>query len=193
MISRVSQLLLAFTTVTPLLLSIAVVLIILYPSGYCCAWVDLINLLVVPGSFYWWVPNIFIVFFIATWIWAFVFLGRLSKGKRCVKSITLSELQPSGNSNILPVVAMLPPWVTLVLKNDAMIVLTITSILSIVVTFILSRQGYMSLILLLCGYRLYEGTNTNGMKMKLLSRRVWRNHRDIKNIALLSDNFAQII
>ena len=122
-----------------------------------------------------------------------MFLGRLTKGKRCVKSISLSILQPCGNNNILSVIAMLPPWVTLILKNDALIVLTMTSILSIIVTFILSRHGYLSLILMLCGYRLYDGENINGMKMKLLSRRVWRNHKDVRNIALLSDNFALII
>ena len=90
-------------------------------------------------------------------------------------------------------VALLPPWVTLVLNNDAMIVLTMTSLLSLVVTFVLSRQGYLGLILMLCGYRLYEGVNENGMKMLLLSRRVWRNHQDVRKIAMLSDNFALIL
>lgn len=193
MISRFSQLFLALTTVTPLLLSIAVVLLLLYPSGYCCAWADLINLLVVPDSFYWWVANIFIMVFIVSWIWTYVFLGRLLEEKRCVKTITLFKLQPCNNSNMLPVVAMLPPWLTLVWKNDAKIVLTITIAMSLIVSYILSRQGYSSLIILLCGYKLYEGENSNGMKMKLLSRRVWRNHKDIREIAIISDNFALII
>lgn len=193
MISRFSQLLLAFTTVTPLLLSIAVVLILLYPFGYCCGWEVLIHQQTIPYSFYWWVPNLFVVLFIVPWIWTKFFLGRLSKGTRSVRSITLSNLQPCSDKNILSVVALLPPWVTLVLNNDAMIVLTMTSLLSLVVTFVLSRQGYLGLILLLCGYRLYEGVNANGMKMLLLSRRVWRNHQDVRKIAMLSDNFALIL
>ena len=193
MISRFSQLLLAFTTVTPLLLSIAVVLILLYPSGFFCGWADLFNLLIVPCSIYWWVSNLLIVVFIVSWIWTFFFLGRLSRGKKCVRTITLSNLQHHTNNNILPVMAMLPPWATLVMKNDAMIVLTLSIALSLVVSYILSRQGYLSLVFLLCGYRLYEGENSNFMKIKLLSRRVWRNHKDIRNIVLLSDNFALII
>ena len=193
MISRFSQFSLAFTTMAPLLLSIAVVLIVLYPWGYCCGWMDLLNQLIIPDSFYWWVPNLIIVLFIVSWIRTFFFLGKLSKGTRCVRSITLSNLQPCNDRNILSVVALLPPWVTLFLKNDAMIVLTMTSFLSLVVTFVLSRQGYFSIILLLCGYRLYEGLNTNGMKMLLLSRRVWRNHQDVRKIAMLSDNFALIL
>lgn len=193
MISRFSQLILAFTTVTPLLLSVAVVLILLYPSGYYCGWEDLGEMWIVPVSLYWWMPNILFVAFMVSWIWTYIFLGRLAKGKRCVMSITLSNLQYHTINNILPVVAMLPPWVTLVIKNDAIIVLTMTVTLSLVVTYILSRQGYSSLIFLMCGYRLYEGTNTNGMKIKLLSNRVWRNYKDIREVALLSDNFAQII
>lgn len=196
MISRFNQLFLALTTVTPLLLSIAIVLILLYHSNYCCAWADLINLLTVPDSIYWWAPNIFIVLFVASWIWTFVFLGRLSEGKRCVKSISLSHLQPCANNNLLPLVSMLPPWLTLIFKNEVMmvwIVLIMTVVISLVISYVLSRQGYLSLILLFCGYRLYDGENTNGMKIKLLSRRVWRNHRDVRYIALLSDNFALIV
>ena len=192
MISRFNQLFLALTTVTPLLLSVAIVLILLYPSGYWCGWVDLINLSGIPDSIYWWLTNIFILLFFISWRRAFVFLGRLSEGKRCIKSITLSDLQPYGN-NILTVVSMLPPWLTLFWEHNVMIVLIMTFLLSIVVTYILSRQGYLSLIFLFCGYRLYDGTNTNGMKMKLLSRRVWRNHKDVRDIVLISDNFALII
>ena len=106
MISRFNQLLLAFTTVTPLLLSIAIVLILLYSSGYINAWSDLFQHEAIPNSSYWWVSNIFVLIFVASWIWTKHFLNGLMKRKRGVKSITLSSLQNKPLNNLLPVVAM---------------------------------------------------------------------------------------
>ena len=94
---------------------------------------------------------------------------------------------------MLPVVAMLPPWITLLLKDEAMVVLVSTILVSLGIAFFVSRQGYTSLLFLLCGYKRYEGENLNGMKIQLLSKRIWRCHKDIRRIVMLSDNFALVV
>lgn len=93
----------------------------------------------------------------------------------------------------MPAVAMLPPWVTLLLRDEAMVILVSTILVSFGLAYFVSRQGYTSLIFLLCGYKRYEGENINGMKIQLLSKRIWRNHKDIRRIVMLSDNFALIV
>ncbi|MBO4531378.1 MAG: hypothetical protein J5767_12165 [Paludibacteraceae bacterium] len=193
MISRFSQLSLAFTTVTPLLFSIAVVIIILYPSGYMCGWLDLFCQRVPPNSGYWWAVTLFILLFMYSWIWTIWFLNRQNRRKRETRTIMLSSIQYQTMGNILPVVAMLPPWLTLLLKDEVMLVMTMTAILSLVITCVMSRQGYSSLIFLLCGYKRYEGQDKNGMKIQLLSRRTWRNSRDVRTVILLSDYFSLVI
>ena len=94
---------------------------------------------------------------------------------------------------MMPAVAMLPPWVTLLLKDEAMVVLVSTILVSLGIAYFVSRQGYTSLIFLLCGYKRYEGENLNGMKIQLLSKRIWRSHKDIHRIVMLSDNFALVV
>ena len=93
----------------------------------------------------------------------------------------------------MPAVAMLPPWVTLLLRDEAMVILVSTILVSFGMAYFVSRQGYTSLIFLLCGYKRYEGESINGMKIQLLSKRIWRNHKDIRRIVMLSDNFALIV
>ena len=193
MISRLNQLLLAFTMVTPLLLSIAVVLICLYPSGYGCEWSDLICLGIIPKSLYWWIPNIFVLIFFVSLYCTRRYLKRLMIQKRGERSITLKSLQNTTINNLMPAVAMLPPWVTLLLRDEAMVTLVSTILVSFGLAYFVSRQGYTSLIFLLCGYKRYEGENINGMKIQLLSKRIWRNHKDIRRIVMLSDNFALIV
>ncbi len=193
MISRFNQLLLAFTTVTPLLLSIAVVSVCLYPSGYGCAWSDLVCFGTIPMSIYWWIPTVFISMFMASWIWTGWLLKQIMKERRGELSITLSSLQNTSSNNLLPVIAMLPPWVTLLQRDQAELVLIVTVLLSIAIAYYVSRQGYISLIFLMCGYKFYEGVNKNGMKLQLLSKRTWRNHKDISRIVMLSDNFALVL
>ena len=193
MISRLNQLLLAFTMVTPLLLSIAVVLVCLYPSGYGCEWSDLIYLGMIPKSLYWWIPNIFIIIFLVSLLLTRRYLKRLMTQKRGERSITLKSLQNTTINNLLPIVAMLPPWVTLLLKDESLVILVSTILVSLGLAYLVSRQGYTSLIFLLCGYKRYEGENINGMKIQLLSKRIWRSHKDIRRIVMLSDNFALIV
>lgn len=193
MISRFNQLLLAFTIVTPLLLSIAIVLVCLYSSGYGCEWSGLICLGIIPKSLYWWIPNIFVLVFLSSLFWAKWFLKKLIIQKRGERSIILTSLQNTTTNNMLPVVAMLPPWITLLLKDEAMVVLVSTILVSLGIAFFVSRQGYTSLIFLLCGYKRYEGEILNGMKIQLLSKRVWRCHKDIRRIVMLSDNFALVV
>ncbi len=194
MISRFNQLLLAFTIVTPLLLSIAIVLVCLYSSCYGCEWSDLICLGIIPKSLYWWIPNIFVLVFLLSLFWTKWFLKKLIILKRGERSIILKSLQNTTTNNILlHVVAMLPPWITLLRKEEAMVVLVITILVSLGIAFVLSRQGYTSLIFLLCGYKRYEGENLNGMKIQLLSKRIWRSHTDIRRIVMLSDNFALVV
>ena len=118
MISRFNQLLLAFTTVTPLLLSIAAVSVCLYPSGYGCAWSDLVCFGTIPMSIYWWIPTVFISMFMASWIWTGWLLKQIMKERRGELSITLSSLQNTSSNNLLPVIAMLPPWVTLLQRSS---------------------------------------------------------------------------
>lgn len=74
-----------------------------------------------------------------------------------------------------------------------MVTLVSTILVSFGLAYFVSRQGYTSLIFLLCGYKRYEGENINGMKIQLLSKRIWRNHKDIRRIVMLSDNFALIV
>lgn len=194
MISRFNQLLLAFTTVTPLLLSIATVLILLYPSEYINAWGDLLQREAVSNSSYWWVSNIFVLIFVASWIWTKRFLNGLMKKKKGVKSITLSSLQNKPLNNLLPVVAMLPPWIMLIMRDEWLTAVMVMSIIvALALAYVISRQGYTSLTCLLCGYKVYEGQNTNGMRIHLLSKRTWGNYKDIHDIVLLSDNYALIV
>ena len=193
MISRFNQLLLAFTIITPLLLSIAIVLVCLYSSGYGCEWSDLICLGKIPMSLYWWIPNIFVLVFLSSLFWTKWFLKKLIKQKRGERSIILTSLQNTITNNVLPIVAILPPWITLLMKDEAMVVLVSTILVSLGIAFFVSRQGYTSLIFLLCGYKRYEGENLNGMKIQLLSKRIWRCHKDIRRIVMLSDNFALVV
>lgn len=194
MISRFKQLLLAFTTVTPLLLSIAIVLILLHSSEYIDSWGDLFQYGIIPNCSYWWVSDIFILVFVTSWIWTKHFLNGLMESKRGMKSITLSSLQNKPLNNLLPVVAMLPPWIMLIIRDKWLTVVMVMSILlALTLTYIISKQGYSSLIFLLCGYKVYEGQNTNGMEIQLISKRIWRNYKDIRNVILLSDNFALIV
>lgn len=194
MISRFNQLILAFTTVMPLLLSIAIVLILLHSSEYISMWSDLLQRGSTPNSGYWWVSNIFVLSFVVLWIWTKHFLNGLIVHKRGIKSITLSSLQNKTINNLLPVVTMLPPWLMLIMKNELLTTVMVMSIIvALILTYVISRQGYTSLIFLLCGYKVYEGQNTNGMKIQLISKRIWRNYKDIRTIILLSDNFALIV
>lgn len=193
MVSRLNQLLLVFTMVTPLLISIAVVLVCLYPSGYGCEWSDLICLEIIPKSLYWWIPNIFVLLFMVSLFWTRRYLKRLMTQKRGERSISLKSLQNTTINNLMPAVAMLPPWVTLLLKDEAMVILVSTILVSLGLAYFVSRQGYTSLIFLLCGYKRYEGENINGMKIQLLSKRIWRSHKDIRSIVMLSDNFALVV
>ena len=193
MISRFSQFILASTTVTPLLLSIAMVIILLYPSGYVCGWIDLLYEGVIPSGGYWWLATIFILLFVISWIWTGWFLWRLKIRHRGAKTISLSSLQFQTFGNMMSVVTILPPWLTLLMRNEATIIMTMTVLISIVITYIMSKQGYSSLIFMLWGYKRYEGQNVNGMKIQLLSKRIWRNPNDIRTIVLLSDNFGLVL
>lgn len=114
--------------------------------------------------------------------------------KRGKKTITLASLQNKPLNNLLAVIAMLPPWIMLVMKEEmVMTIMVISIIVSLVLAFVISKQGYTSLICLLCGYKVYEGQNINGMKMLLVSKRTWASHKDIHDIVLLSDSFALIV
>lgn len=194
MISRFKQLLLAFSAITPLLLSIALVLILLNPSNYVDGWVGVFTGGTISQSVEWWCITGFITVFFSSWVLTGSFLGKLKKTKRGIRTISLASLQYKTINNWILVITMLPPWLTLLMKDDLMtICLTMTIIISLVITIIISRQGYSSLIFLLCGYRRYEGENSNGMKIQLLAKRVWKNAKDVHNIVQLSDNFALIV
>lgn len=194
MISRFNQLLLAFSIVSPLFLSIAVVLILLNPSNYFHEWCDMFTDGTIPRCVVWWCISFFIIAFIASWIWTKVFLRKLLKTKNGKKTISLASLQYEAINNWLPIITMLPPWLTLLMKEDlVMLCLTMTIIISLFIMFVLSRQGYLSLVFLLCGYRRYTGENINGMKIQLLTDRVWKNAKDIHNIVQLSDNYVLVV
>ena len=147
----------------------------------------------IPKSLYWWIPNIFIIIFLVSLLLTRRYLKRLMTQKRGERSITLKSLQNTTINNLLPIVAMLPPWVTLLLKDESLVILVSTILVSLGLAYLVSRQGYTSLIFLLCGYKRYEGENINGMKIQLLSKRIWRSHKDIRRIVMLSDNFALIV
>lgn len=194
MISRFNQLLLAFTAVSPLLLSIAIVLILLNPSGYVNGLCLLFTSGTIPDDCAWWIVSVLIILFITSWIWTGRFLGKLMKSKRGVRSVTLSSLQHKPLNNLIPFFMMLPPWLTLFMRNDLIIIcLTMTVVLSLAITFVISRQGYSSLFFFLCGYTRYEGEDINGMRIQLLTNRTWRNAKDIHNIVFLSDTFALVV
>lgn len=194
MISRFSQLSLAFTTVTPLFLSIAMVIIFPIFPAYMGEWKNLFFHGIITCSVSWWTSTIFILLFVYSWVWTGWFLGRLKKQKSGTRTITLSSLQYQPICDLLPMVSLLPPWLSLLSRNEVMIVIiVIITIVALIITYCMSRQGYSSLVFLLCGYLRYEGQDRNGMKIQLLSRRTWRNYRDIRTIYLLSDNFALVI
>lgn len=194
MISRFNQLLLAFSVVSPLFLSIAGVLILLNPSNYIRGWCGLFTDGTIPICVGWWCTNLFIIAFIASSIWTCAFLRKLLKTRKGKKTISLASIQYKAINNWLPIIAMLPPWLTLLMKDDLiMICLTMTIILSLVITVVISRQDYTSIIFLLCGYRRYEGENIKGMKIQLLTDRVWKNAKDIHEIVQLSDNFVLVL
>lgn len=193
MISRFNQFLLASTMTTPLLLSIAVVVITLYPSGYGCGWVDLISRSEIPTNILWWLPTSFILLFLLSVFETYrIFHGLLNK-RRGKNTITLSSLQPLQMNNVLQFFTLLPPWLTFMFKRDLILMLILAIVFSLVFTYILSRQGYSSLIFGLLGYRTYEGKNRNGMNITLLSKRAWNSHADIRHIVPLSDSLALIV
>lgn len=193
MISRFSQLSLAFTTVTPLLLSVAIVLVIMNPSAYCDCWVGVINFRAIPEDFNWWAASILILVFFVSFLWTKWFLNRIERIRHGLITIRLSSLQYSPISSILQLFTILPPWGTLLLKNNLKIVLVLAVLLSLAITYAISKQGFGSLMFSLCGYRRFEGTNINGMKIQLLSRRNWKNTDDIRSVIVLNDNFALIV
>ena len=184
---------LAFTTMTPLLFSIAIVIILLYPSDYERGWAEFFCDKTIPKDGFWWIATLFILLFTASWIWSSWFLGRLKKRKRGIKTITLSSLQYHSSGNFLSMLNILPPWITLFVKDDVIVLISMTAMLSLIITYVMSRRGYSSLIFLLSGYRMYEGEDRNKMKIQLLSKRMWRSTRDIQNIVFLSDNFALVV
>ena len=193
MISRYNQFVLASSMTSPLLLSIAVVVISLYPSGYGCGWIDLISKGEIPTSYLWWFPTILVLMFLASAFGTYRILLKLLRNRRSIKTITLSSLQLMQLGNILQFFTLLPPWLTFMFKKDLMLVLVLSTFISFVLTSILSRQGYSSLIFGLLGYRTYEGKNRNGMNITLLSKRAWNNHTDIRHIILLTDSLALIV
>ena len=193
MISRFSQLILASTVTTPLLLSISAVVIFLYPGGYGCGWMDLLAEGEVPTSFLWWVPTILLIVSVTSAIYTCRLLKRLARNKRGVKTIILSSLQPQKTGNILQCFALLPPWLTFLFRKELILVLVFSIVISLVITLVISRQGYSSLIFSLLGYKSYEGKNRNGMSITLISKRSWKTHTDIREIIPLTDNLALII
>ena len=193
MISRFHQLLLALTTVTPLFLSIAIVLIVINPSGYACAWFDLFKHGILPDRLYWWVSTISIFVFFASWIWTNAFLHKLEKTQKNAKTIKLESIQYLSIGSIIPVFALFPPWLTFLMNKEIRVLVIITVLTSLAIVFIVSKQGYTSLVFLLCGYKRYEGRGANGMNIHLLTRKAWGNPGDIRSIVPLSDNLVLIV
>lgn len=113
MISRYKQLILATTVMSPLLLSIAIVVIALYPSEYGNGWVDLFAHFKTPG-FVWVMVNVFIIIFIYTFFATRSILIN-AKNNKAMKSIKLQSLQPK-MVNVLQIIAMLAPWASLIFK-----------------------------------------------------------------------------
>lgn len=193
MISKFNQFILASTVTTPLLLSIGAVVIFLYPEGYGCGWIDLFAEGELPSSRLWWIPTILIILFVTSTFYTYRLLKSLMRSRRGVKTITLSSLQPQKTGNILQCFAMLPPWLTFLFRKELMMVMLFCIIISLVITLVISRQGFSSLIFSLLGYKAYDGKNRNGMLITLISKRDWKNHTDICEIIPLTDNMALIV
>ena len=121
MISRYNQFVLASSMTSPLLLSIAVVVISLYPSGYGCGWIDLISKGEIPTSYLWWFPTILVLMFLASAFGTYRILLKLLRNRRSIKTITLSSLQLMQLGNILQFFTLLPPWLTFMFKKDLML------------------------------------------------------------------------
>lgn len=193
MISRLNQILIASATVAPLLFTIGIVMILKYPSGYYCGWVDLFRDGLFPNRVIWWIPTFLILFTLVLLICVKHFLDSLFKSKRGCKSLKLSNLALSKSLNYLQLVALLPPWLTFLLRKEQIIVLFLSVALYLILVFIVSKQGCSNIIYRLIGYKIYEGINSNGMPITLLSNRSWHNPNDIRRIVLLAESLALVV
>lgn len=193
MISRYKQLILATTIMSPLLLSIAIVVIAIYPSEYGDGWVDLFAHFKTPG-FVWIMVNVFIIIFIYTFFATRSILNN-AKNNKSMKSIKLQLLQPK-TVNVLQIIAMLAPWATLIFKGEnspVVAILIIIAVVALVISLLQSRHGYSSLVFALLGYNCYEGKNVNGMSIMLLSKRQWANAANISQIVSLTNEMALVV
>ncbi len=194
MISRYNQVILATTVVSPLLLSIAIVVIALFPSEYGNGWADLFSHFKIPG-FVWITVNVFIIIFFYTFFATKCILRSNSKNNKSIKSIKLKSSQPK-TVNVLQIIAMLAPWATLLFKGGEVpivAILIVIGVIALVMIIALSKHGYASLVFTLLGYNCYEGRNVNGMFIMLLSKRHWGNVADISQIVLLTNEMALIV
>lgn len=193
MISRYNQHILSSTVVSPLLLSIAIVVIALFPSDYWNCWVDLFIHFKMPG-FVWIMVNVFLVVFIYTFFATRSILNNAKRDKS-TKSIKLQSLQPK-TTNVLQIIAMLAPWTTLIFKGadtPVVAILIIIAVVALTMCIAMSRHGYSSLVFVFLGYNCYEGKNVNGTPITLLSKRHWNNAADISKIVPLTDEMALIV
>ena len=194
MLSRFSRSLMSLTIVSPILLSLAIVVIIKSPSDYISGWSILLSGHQVP-DFKWWMVHLFILVFFITLFAAVCILRRKSNRKSEAKSITLSSLQPKV-INVLQVVAMMAPWLTFLFKGEDVpfnTILMIAGVLALVACIVFSNLGYNSLIFALLGYFCYDGKNKNNMSITLLSKRHWRNVTDVREIIELTPEMALIV
>ena len=193
MISRFNQHILSSTVVSPLLLSISVVVIALYPSEYWNGWVNLFGHFKMPG-FVWLMVNVFFIVFFYTFFATKSILSN-SKNSKSVKSIKLQSLQPK-TMNVLQIITMLAPWTTLIFKGEnspVVAILIIVAVVALIISIVQSRHGYFSLIFVFLGYVCYEGKNVKGMSITLLSKRQWSKAADISQIVPLTNEMALVV
>lgn len=193
MISRFKQLILASTMILPLLLSIGLVVVIKYPSGYFCGWTDWCEQGDIPNNYLWWLPTLCCIIIIVITIWTICILNGLRKSRRGARSIILSSLQYRQPDILYQFLSLVPSWLPLFFDKNTEYVLIITTIISLILVFYISEQGYVSCVFYILGYKVYEGRNRNETTMLLLSRRVWNNPADVCNIIPLADNLSLII
>ena len=194
MISKFDKLILATTVVSPLLLSLAIVVIALYPTEYTSAWADLLCDNKTPGLV-WMMVNAFIFVFLFSLLGTVCILSRSIKNRKAVKSIRMTSLQPK-TFNVSQVIAMMAPWATLLFKGEdspVVAILILTAAIALVICIVLSNHGYISLVIMLLGFNCYEGRTANGMSITLLSKRQWGSASDICQIVPLTNEMALIV